>query len=129
MRSAREPCRDLAAPAPPRSIADGDSPAAGVASFMRTLLAVVLLVAACSHESTAPARPRPRAMAARTPPRLLVTDADAQRLAADLRAPVPSDPTAATLPRWVAGPVVILDGDTSSVRVACGADAVDSARA
>src|SRR5438067_279728 len=57
------------------------------------------------------------------------TDADADRLAADLRAPGPDRLQPATLPRWVTGPVVILDSDRGDVRVACGADAVDSARA
>lgn len=97
-------------------------------------ISVALAAMACHHEDRAAAPARPRAMAERTPPppvvdRSVVTDADADLLAADIRAPSTDLLQAATLQRWVTGPVVILDADRGDVRTACGADANDSARA
>jgi hypothetical protein len=82
---------------------------------MRTLVALVVALAGCHHEASAPAPARarrPRAMAARVP----VRDADADRLSALIRAP-------SSLAHWVRGPVVVLDGETGAVRTECGAGA------
>ena len=52
-------------------------------------------------------------MAARVPP---VRDADADRLAALIRAP-------SSLAHWVRGPLVVLDGEHGAVKTLCGAGA------
>ena len=100
-------------------------------TYFSSAFAFIFVLAACHHERTptptgptppttaSVSRPRPHAMAARVP---APSDAEVDRLAADLRAP-DRDPTHATLTRWVRGPLVILDGDDNQVRTACGDDA------
>ena len=67
-------------------------------------------------------------MAARVPPRNAVpTEADADQIAVDIRAPAADPGSPATLDHWVRGPLVVLDAERGTVTTECGDRAAGAA--